>query len=275
MPAGRGDESLAQLSEQDAVQQFRDPARGGGAHPPDGRRAARHVPLRRPRQQRHRRADGEDDRPAAADLLGRVQAARVQRARLRAAGVDRDQGRRARDRHRRPRLLRRAAPPDLARGRADRAPLERAALFRVGARPRARQGRAHRRRQRRAARRLRQVSAGARQLARRRRLQRRAAAGPRAGSPTRSCRGCRGAMRRYASRSFLAMARTPEAMFFDNFAAIGLARQRTLLVAAIRGRRAGGRLRAVARSTSTRRTATAPRSTACSTPTSRRIWSSC
>ena len=37
------------------------------------------------------------------------------------------------------------------------------------------------------------------------------------------------AIRRYASRSFVAMERTPEAMFFDNFAAIGLARQRTLL----------------------------------------------
>ena len=35
--------------------------------------------------------------------------------------------------------------------------------------------------------------------------------------------------RRYARRSFVAMDRTPEAMFFDNFAAIGLDRQRTLL----------------------------------------------
>jgi asparagine synthase (glutamine-hydrolysing) len=34
---------------------------------------------------------------------------------------------------------------------------------------------------------------------------------------------------RYAKRSFLAMPRTPEAMFFDNFAAIGLRRQATLL----------------------------------------------
>ena len=34
---------------------------------------------------------------------------------------------------------------------------------------------------------------------------------------------------RYARRSFLAMPRTPEAMFFDNFAAIGLGRQSTLL----------------------------------------------
>jgi asparagine synthase (glutamine-hydrolysing) len=34
---------------------------------------------------------------------------------------------------------------------------------------------------------------------------------------------------RYAQRSFLAMPRTPEAMFFDNFAAIGLRRQRALL----------------------------------------------
>ena len=36
---------------------------------------------------------------------------------------------------------------------------------------------------------------------------------------------------RYAKRSFLAMPRTPEAMFFDNFAAIGLARQASLLSA--------------------------------------------
>jgi asparagine synthase (glutamine-hydrolysing) len=36
-------------------------------------------------------------------------------------------------------------------------------------------------------------------------------------------------IRRYASRSFVSVERTPEAMFFDNFAAIGLARQRALL----------------------------------------------
>ena len=38
-----------------------------------------------------------------------------------------------------------------------------------------------------------------------------------------------GRIGRYASRSFLAMPRTPEAMFFDNFAAIGLRRQASLL----------------------------------------------
>src|SRR6185436_10413620 len=38
-----------------------------------------------------------------------------------------------------------------------------------------------------------------------------------------------GTLGRYARRSFLAMPRTPEAMFFDNFAAIGLRRQATLL----------------------------------------------
>ncbi len=38
-----------------------------------------------------------------------------------------------------------------------------------------------------------------------------------------------GRVARYAKRSFLAMPRTPEAMFFDNFAAIGLQRQATLL----------------------------------------------
>jgi asparagine synthase (glutamine-hydrolysing) len=38
-----------------------------------------------------------------------------------------------------------------------------------------------------------------------------------------------GALGRYAARSFLGMPRTPEAMFFDNFAAIGLRRQVALL----------------------------------------------
>ena len=38
-----------------------------------------------------------------------------------------------------------------------------------------------------------------------------------------------GKARHYARRSFLSVERTPEAMFFDNFAAIGLARQRVLL----------------------------------------------
>jgi asparagine synthase (glutamine-hydrolysing) len=40
-----------------------------------------------------------------------------------------------------------------------------------------------------------------------------------------------GRIARYAKRSFLAMPRTPEAMFFDNFASIGLARQQALLAA--------------------------------------------
>ena len=38
-----------------------------------------------------------------------------------------------------------------------------------------------------------------------------------------------GRVGRYAMRSFLAMPRTPEAMFFDNFASIGLTRQSTLM----------------------------------------------
>ena len=38
-----------------------------------------------------------------------------------------------------------------------------------------------------------------------------------------------GRLARYAARSFLAMPRTPEAMFFDNFASIGLRRQAALL----------------------------------------------
>ena len=52
------------------------------------------------------------------------------------------------------------------------------------------------------------------------------------------------------------MDRTPEAMFFDNFAAIRLAdQQRAARAGASRGRDAGRRLRPVARRTSTRRTA--------------------
>jgi asparagine synthase (glutamine-hydrolysing) len=42
-------------------------------------------------------------------------------------------------------------------------------------------------------------------------------------------------MRRYATRSFMSLERTPEAMFFDNFAAIGLARQHDLLTARFAG----------------------------------------
>jgi len=42
-------------------------------------------------------------------------------------------------------------------------------------------------------------------------------------------------VRRYARRSFVAMERTPEAMFFDNFAAIGLARQHDLLARRLTG----------------------------------------
>ncbi len=69
-------------------------ARGIGPPASDERRAARHVPLRRHRQQRHRRDHGAHDRPAAADLLGRVQGSRVQRARIRARGRARDRRRR-------------------------------------------------------------------------------------------------------------------------------------------------------------------------------------
>jgi asparagine synthase (glutamine-hydrolysing) len=45
-------------------------------------------------------------------------------------------------------------------------------------------------------------------------------------------------VRRYASRSFVSVERTPEAMFFDNFAAIGLRRQRMLLNPKFSGARA-------------------------------------
>src|SRR5436190_7772370 len=48
-----------------------------------------------------------------------------------------------------------------------------------------------------------------------------------------------GRVARYAKRSFLAMPRTPESMFFDNFAAIGLHRQASLLDPAFTGRAAG------------------------------------
>jgi asparagine synthase (glutamine-hydrolysing) len=45
-----------------------------------------------------------------------------------------------------------------------------------------------------------------------------------------------GQVGRYARRSFLGVAHTPEAMFFDNFAAIGIGRQQTLLSPALAAR---------------------------------------
>ena len=81
------------------------PRAAGGIRPAaaDERRAARHVSVGRHRQQRHRRADGADDRPAAPDLLGGLRGTRVQRARVRARGRARDRRRAPRDRHRRSR----------------------------------------------------------------------------------------------------------------------------------------------------------------------------
>jgi asparagine synthase (glutamine-hydrolysing) len=54
-------------------------------------------------------------------------------------------------------------------------------------------------------------------------------------------------MRRYAGRTFLAMERTPEAMFFDNFASIRLADQQTLLTPDMRGNATAPRAYARAR----------------------------
>ena len=165
LPLDGPDPELERLGDGDARRALPRAAPGVGAAAADGGRAARHVPVGRHRQQRRGRADGARDRPADRDVLGRVcrprsSASSTTRARPRdAIGADQP-----RDRHRRPRLLRRAAAPHLARGRADRAPVERAAALRVGAGARARQGRADRRRQRRAAGRLRQVSARADQL---------------------------------------------------------------------------------------------------------------
>ena len=52
---------------------------------------------------------------------------------------------------------------------------------------------------------------------------------------------------RYATRSFLAMERTPESMFFDNFASIRLRDQRGLLAPGVRDRATGTRAYAAAR----------------------------
>ena len=69
---------------------------------------------------------------------------------------------------------------------------------------------------------------------------------------------------------------TPEAMFFDNFAAIGLERQRSLLrspfAAAATPERAYGPSRAYFDAPNGQQH---DRSIACSMPTSRLIWSSC
>ena len=147
------------------------------------------------------------------------------------------------------RLLRRAAEAGVARGRADRPSVERPAVFRVGARAPARHRRPDRRRQRRAARRLRQVPARVVELARRDGLRAHDAGGDaRRRLRAASCRGCPAGWPAMRSRSFLAMDRSPESMFFDNFASIRLADQQRLLApGAARGGHTRRRVRLVAR----------------------------
>ena len=71
--------------------------------------------------------------------------------------------------------------------------------------------------------RLRQVPARAAELAGRGALADRAGAAAPVRRRITSSHGCRRRVARYATRSFLAMPHTPEAIFFDNFAAIGTA----------------------------------------------------
>ena len=85
-----------------------------------------------------------------------------------------------------------------------------------------------------------------------------------AGLPTRSCAAA-GNVRRYASRSFMSMEQTPMAMFFDNFAAIGLAL--STICSRPASPTAPAHLYGLPQY-STRRTAAAPCWIACSTPTS-------
>ena len=250
-------------------------ARRKRADPADGRRAARDVPVGRARQQRDRGAHGRHDRPSAPDLLRRVQAAGLQRARLRAHGVVGDPRGRARDRHRRRRLLRRAAAPDLARRRAGGASLERAALLRVGPRVAPRQGGADRRGQRRTAGRVRQVSAGADQLARGWRVAGRAGRRPRldrdVGGP--AAPGAGRALRRPIVPVDAADAGSDvlRQLRRDRPAPAGRAARRPRS----RSRRRPDRPTARRARSSTNRTAAAPRSIACCTRTSRPTSSNC
>jgi hypothetical protein len=73
---------------------------------------------------------------------------------------------------------------------------------------------------------------------------------------------------RYAKRSFLAMDRTPEAMFFDNFASIRLADQRQLLSTVCRGGSTSDTAYGASLGYFNAPNAQARCSTACSTPTS-------
>ena len=105
-------------------------------HAPDERRAAGHVPQRRRRFERHRRAHEAHASRAGQDVLGRIPRGALQRTGLRAAGG-------ATHRHRTPRggdrhggFLQRPAASDLARRRADRLALQRLAVLRfAGWRP--------------------------------------------------------------------------------------------------------------------------------------------
>ena len=163
---------------------------------------------------------------------------------VRARGRAGDRRRRPRSRHRRPTTssgrCRVSCGTRTSRSRTRRA----CRCISCPRSPATRQGGADRRRQRRAAGRLRQIPAVAAELARRRRLRAHGAGAVRAlvGRP-RSCRACRPGSAHYARRSFLAMERTPEPMFLDNFAAIHLAAQRELFAAVCARRPRRSRLR--------------------------------
>ena len=131
--------------------------RGGRPEPSDERRAARALPLRRPRLERRSRRSWRRMVARAGSAPSRSGSPTTTRNELRvraAGGRRRSAPSTTRSSVSPERVLRGAAPAGLARGRADRVPVQRPALLRVAAGPRARQGGAHGRGRRRAVPRL-------------------------------------------------------------------------------------------------------------------------
>ena len=243
------------------------------------RRAARHVPVGRHRQQRDRRDHGPMLDPAAPDVLGRVQGAGVQRARLRAAGGATRSAPNAHEIVIDDRDFFGALPKLVWHEDEPIAHPSSVPLYFVSA-----LARQHVK--------VVLTGEGSDELLAGYGKYPRVAWNWRAGTiyeqllPAARCAtaiapapgpapaaAARGAMR--ADR-FWRWTASPESMFFDNFAAIRLADQRDAAGAGpARGRDADRRLRHVGRGTSRRRTAPARCSIACSTPTSRPTSSSC
>ena len=223
---------LIRPGSQERADDLAGPPGGDRPQPSDERCSPRPLPVRRPRFDRPGRTHGAHGERPHPHLRGRASTTR------RATSCPTPDWRRGRwepstTRWSSPRRTSSAALPrlDLARGRADRVSLQHRAQLRVAARQTSREGGADGRGRGRAVHGLQlvprsppgtsgwDVPTGAW-----------TPPAPPRGRPARRFRGCRSRLRRYASRSFLALDPGVRAVFYENFAVFSDARRRALLL---------------------------------------------